>query len=44
MVDFQVVQLWLADMAMKVEAARLLIYPAVWNAAEGLPFIRMRRR
>ena len=30
-------QLRLADMAMKVEAARLLIYQAVWNASEGLP-------
>ncbi len=42
MVDFQVVQLWLANIATEVAAACLLIYPAVWNAAEGLPFIRMR--
>ena len=39
-VDFQAVQLRLADMAMKVEAARLLIYQAVWSASEGLPSIR----
>ena len=39
-VDFQAVQLRLADMAMKVEASRLLIYQAVWSASEGLPSIR----
>ncbi|MEO1968949.1 MAG: acyl-CoA dehydrogenase family protein [Sphingomonadaceae bacterium] len=39
-VDFQAVQLKLAEMAMKVEAARLLIYRAAANAAHesnGLP-------
>jgi alkylation response protein AidB-like acyl-CoA dehydrogenase len=39
-VDFQAVQLRLADMAIKVDAARLLIYRAVWSASEGLPSIR----
>ncbi|OPX34892.1 MAG: butyryl-CoA dehydrogenase [Desulfobacteraceae bacterium 4484_190.1] len=37
--EFQAVQLLLADMAMKVEAARLLIYRAVTNAGKGLPSI-----
>jgi butyryl-CoA dehydrogenase len=36
-VDFQAVQLKLADMAMKVEAARLLIYRAAHNASQALP-------
>lgn len=36
-VDFQAVQIRLADMAMKVEAARLLIYRAAVNASQGLP-------
>ena len=36
-VDFQAVQLKLADMAMQVEATRLLIHRAVQNASEGLP-------
>jgi butyryl-CoA dehydrogenase len=36
-VDFQAVQLKLADMAMRVEASRLLIYRAAFNAAQGLP-------
>lgn len=39
-VDFQAVQLRLADMAIKAEAARLLIYQAVWSASEGLPSIK----
>jgi butyryl-CoA dehydrogenase len=34
------VQLRLAEMAMKVEAARLLIYQAVANASAGLPSVR----
>jgi alkylation response protein AidB-like acyl-CoA dehydrogenase len=41
-VDFQGVQLKLAEMAMRVEAARLLIYRAVVNSAEqanGLPSV-----
>ena len=39
-VDFQAVQLRLAEMAMKVDASRLLIYRAVSNASAGLPSIR----
>ena len=38
-IDFQAVQLKLAEMAMKVEASRLLIHRAAHNAAEGLPSI-----
>ena len=38
-IDFQAVQLKLAEMAMKVEASRLLIHRAAQNAAEGLPSI-----
>ena len=38
-VDFQAVQIKLADMLMKVEASRLLIHRAVFNAANGLPDI-----
>ena len=38
-VDFQAVQLKLADMQMKVEAARLLIWRAAANAENGLPSI-----
>jgi butyryl-CoA dehydrogenase len=37
LVDFQAVQLKLAEMAMNVEAARLLIYRAARNAEDGLP-------
>lgn len=36
-VDFQAVQLKLAEMQMQVEAARLLIYRAASNAESGLP-------
>ena len=39
-VEFQAVQLKLAEMAMKTEAARLLVYQAVCNAQQGLPSIR----
>jgi alkylation response protein AidB-like acyl-CoA dehydrogenase len=39
LVEFQAVQLKLADMAMKVEAARLLIHRAVANAEDGHPSI-----
>jgi alkylation response protein AidB-like acyl-CoA dehydrogenase len=35
--QFQAVQFMLAEMALKVEAARLLIYRATSNAATGLP-------
>jgi len=38
-VDFQAVQLKLADMAMRVEAARLLIHRAAQNASHGLPSV-----
>ncbi len=38
-VDFQAVQLRLAEMKMQVESARLLIYRAAANAQEGLPSI-----
>jgi alkylation response protein AidB-like acyl-CoA dehydrogenase len=37
--EFQAVQFLLADMAMKVEAARLLIYRAVVDAGLGLPSV-----
>ncbi len=36
-VEFQAVQIKLAEMAMRVDAARLLLYRAVTNAQEGLP-------
>ncbi len=38
-VDFQAVQLHLADMKMKCDAARLLLYRAVINASSGLPSV-----
>ncbi len=38
-IDFQAVQLRLAEMAMQVDASRLLIYRAVQNAATGMPSI-----
>ena len=38
-IDFQAVQLKLAEMAMKIEASRLLIHRAAHNTAEGLPSI-----
>ncbi len=37
LVDFQAVQLHLAEMKMKVDASRLLLYRAVTNAQSGLP-------
>lgn len=37
--EFQAVQFMLADMALKVEAARMLIYRAVVNAGAGLPSV-----
>jgi len=37
--EFQAIQLLLADMAMRVEAARLLIYRAVTNAGLGVPSV-----
>ncbi|HAO88108.1 MAG TPA: butyryl-CoA dehydrogenase, partial [Gammaproteobacteria bacterium] len=37
--DFQAVQIHLAEMKMKLEAARLLLYRAVVNAESGLPSI-----
>ena len=38
-VDFQAVQMRLAEMQIRVEAARLLIYRAASNAEQGLPSI-----
>lgn len=38
--EFQAVQLKLAEMAMRVEAARLLIHRAAVNAAHGLPSLK----
>jgi len=38
-VDFQAIQIKLANMAIKVEAARLLIHRAALNASQGLPSI-----
>lgn len=37
--EFQAIQFLLADMAMRVEAARLLIYRAATNAGTGLPSV-----
>lgn len=39
LIDFQAVQLQIAEMKMKLEAARLLLYRAVVNAESGLPSI-----
>lgn len=39
-VEFQAVQLRLADMAIRVEAARLLLYRAAANAAAGIPSLK----
>ena len=39
LVDFRAVQIKLADMLIRVEASRLLIHRAVFNAANGLPDI-----
>jgi alkylation response protein AidB-like acyl-CoA dehydrogenase len=38
-VDFQAVQMKLAEMAMRIEASRLLIHRAAANAQDGLPSI-----
>jgi len=38
-VDFQAVQLQLAEMKMRLDASRLLLYRAVVNAQQGLPSI-----
>jgi alkylation response protein AidB-like acyl-CoA dehydrogenase len=38
-IDFQAVQLHLAEMKMKCDAARLLLYRAVVNASAGLPSV-----
>ena len=37
LVDFQAVQIQLAEMKMKLDASRLLLYRAVVNAEQGLP-------
>jgi butyryl-CoA dehydrogenase len=39
-IEFQAVQLKLADMAMKIEHARLLVYQALCNAELGLPSVK----
>jgi alkylation response protein AidB-like acyl-CoA dehydrogenase len=39
LVDFQAVQIQLAEMKMKLDAARLLLYRAVVNAEQDLPSI-----
>ena len=39
LIDFQAVQLQIAEMKMKLEASRLLLYRAVVNAERGLPSI-----
>jgi len=39
LIEFQAVQLKLAEMTMRVEASRLLIWRAAQNAADGLPSI-----
>ena len=36
--SFQLVQAMLADMAMQIEAARLLVYKACWMKDQGLPY------
>ena len=38
-VDFQAVQMHIAEMKMKTDAARLLLYRAVVNASQGLPSV-----
>jgi len=38
--SFQLVQAMLADMAMQIEAARLLVYKACWLKDQGLPFAK----
>ncbi len=38
-IDFQAVQLQIAEMKMKLDAARLLLYRAVVNAQKGLPSV-----
>jgi Acyl-CoA dehydrogenases len=37
LVDFQAVQMHLAEMKMRIDASRLLLYRAVTNAQSGLP-------
>jgi len=39
LVDFQAVQIQLAEMRMKLDASRLLLYRAVVNAASGMPSV-----
>jgi len=38
--SFQLIQAMIADMAMQIEAARLLVYKACWLKDQGLPFGR----
>jgi len=35
---FQAVQFMLADMALRIEASRLLVYQSAWRASAGLPY------
>lgn len=39
LIDFQAVQLKLAEMTMQVEASRLLIHRAAWGAEQGFPSV-----
>jgi len=39
LIDFQAVQLKLAEMQMQVEASRLLIHRAAWRAQQGFPSV-----
>ncbi|SDF86989.1 acyl-CoA dehydrogenase family protein [Sporolituus thermophilus] len=38
--SFQLVQAMIADMAMQIEAARLLVYKACWMKDQGLPYAK----
>lgn len=40
LIEFQAVQLKIAEMAMRLESSRLLIYRAVCNASAGLPSVK----
>lgn len=39
--DFQAIQFMLADMAMEIEASRLLVQKAVWHVQQGTPNTRI---
>jgi butyryl-CoA dehydrogenase len=38
--NFQAIQHYLADMAMKIDAARLLVWRAAWMKDQGIPFTK----